>query len=79
MTKVEVSIADDDALSDVLAKMREWLDSRQYQPTTFRCTFAAPCSLCTIDFAREAEAAEFARAFGGRIVAPTAGPLTPIP
>jgi hypothetical protein len=74
MTKVAVRIVDDNALSDVLAKMREWLDRLQYQPTTFRYTFAAPCILCTIEFAREAEAAEFAQAFDGRILAPTAGP-----
>ena len=44
------------------------------EPSTFRYTFAAHCIVCTIDFASEAEAAEFARAFDGRIVAPTAGP-----
>jgi len=79
MTRVQVRIVDDNDLGDVLAKMREWLDRRRYQPATFRYTFAARSILCTIDFGREAEAAELARAFDGRIVVPTAGALATIP
>ena len=74
MSTVEVHLSDDTALGDVLAEMRGWLDRRRYEPSTFRYIFAAHCIVCTIDFASEAEAAEFARAFNGRIVAPTAGP-----
>ena len=46
--------------------MREWLDHRGVEPSTFRYTFTAPGILFRVDFAAEAMAVAFAREFGGR-------------
>ena len=49
-----------------MTAMREWLDHRRFEPSTFRYTFSARGILFEVDFAVEAEAVAFAREFGGR-------------
>jgi hypothetical protein len=66
---VEIRIADEDALTEKMTAMREWLDHRGFEPLIFRYTFEHRGMLFRIDFAVEAEAAVFAKEFGGRVVA----------
>jgi hypothetical protein len=48
--------------------MREWLDHRRFEPSTFRYTFEPPGLIFQVDFKLEAEAITFANAFGGRVL-----------
>jgi hypothetical protein len=69
MLAVEVRIFNEEALVAAMTGMREWLDHRHFEPTTFRYTFNSPGIVCRVEFADESEAAAFAEAFGGRVVA----------
>jgi len=51
-----------------MTAMREWLDRRHLEPSTFRYTFAAPGILFRVDFSVEAAAVAVAREFGGRVI-----------
>ena len=70
MFPVEVRIPerDEDALTARMTAMREWLDHRRFEPSTFRYTFTAPGILFRVDFSVEAAAVAFAREFGGRMI-----------
>ena len=68
MLAVEIEIHDEHALTDAMAAMRQWLDHRRFEPASFRCTFARSGACCRVDFPKEAEAEEFARAFAGKLV-----------
>ena len=58
----------EDALTARMTAMREWLDRRHLEPSTFRYTFTAPGILFRVDFSVEAAAIAFAREFGGRVI-----------
>jgi hypothetical protein len=58
---------DEEALTSRMNAMREWLDHRRVEPSTFRYTFTATGILFQVDFSAEADAAAFAREFGGRL------------
>jgi hypothetical protein len=70
MFHVEVRIAehDEDALTARMTAMREWLDHRRFEPSTFRYVFIAPGILFRVDFSVEAAAVAFATEFGGRMI-----------
>jgi len=59
---------DEDALTAKMAAMREWLDHHRFQPSAFRHTFTSPGIVFRVDFSVEADAAKFAKAFGGHVV-----------
>jgi hypothetical protein len=67
---VEIPIheSDEDALTARMTAMREWLDHRGCEPSTFRYTFTEPGILVRVDFPVEAAAVAFAKEFGGRAV-----------
>lgn len=67
MFQVEVRVPDEAVLPERMEKMRTWLDGRRYEPATFRHVFGSGGILFRIDFAVEAEASEFAAAFGGTL------------
>src|SRR5437016_2732149 len=77
MFAVEIRILNDDAFADAMTGMREWLDHRRFEPSVFRYRFCAPGILLHIDFALRDEAAEFAEAFGGQLLADGAPPALP--
>jgi hypothetical protein len=68
MFPVEVLLAERDGLVETIEAMRTWLDHKKVEPAVFRYSFAHNRILFQVDFAIEAEAAEFARAFGGNPV-----------
>jgi len=68
MFSVQIYLGDDNSLIKQMTGMREWLDHRHYQPSTFRYNFVSPGILFRIDFAIKAEAARFAEQFGGRVL-----------
>ena len=53
------------ALPDIMKTMRLWLDGRQVQPKGFDYVISGSGTLVRVEFTQEAEAAEFAEAFGG--------------
>jgi hypothetical protein len=80
MFPVEIRIRepDEDALTARMTAMREWLDHRQFEPTTFRYTFTAPGILFRVEFSVEAAAVAFAREFGGRVIGALAQMSPPV-
>lgn len=70
MFPVEVPLADENKLAETIESMRTWLDHRRFEPTVFRYSFGGARIVFQIDFAAEAEAVEFARAFNGEVAAP---------
>lgn len=69
MFPVAINIADEDALIEKMTAMREWLDHRRFEPSTFRYTFVLSGILFQVDFASQTQAAAFASEFGGRAIA----------
>ena len=67
MFSVEVPLVDEEKLVETIEAMRTWLDHRRYEPAVFRYSFGHPRILFQVDFAIEAEAVEFAKAFDGRL------------
>ena len=63
--EIRVEERDEDALTARMTAMREWLDHRHFEPSTFRYSFAVPGLVFQADFKLEAEAAAFATAFSG--------------
>jgi hypothetical protein len=53
------------ALPDIMQTMRVWLDQRQFQPKAFDYVISGAGTLVREEFTQDAEAAEFAEAFGG--------------
>ena len=68
MFPVEVLIADEDKLVETIETMRTWLDHKRFEPAVFRYSFGDARILFQVDFANEAEAAEFAKAFAGSVI-----------
>src|SRR5437868_11765845 len=55
------------ALPDIMKVMRLWLDQRKYQPKAFDYVISGTGTLVRMEFEQEAEAADFAEAFAGRV------------
>lgn len=64
---VEIRLAQG-ALDYLIARMRIWLDQEGSQPKTFRYSFEESEVVLHADFALQAQAEEFARAFGGDVL-----------
>ena len=56
------------ALTARMTAMREWLDHRSFEPTTFRHTFTKSGLQFQVDFRLQEEAVMFAREFGGLLL-----------
>lgn len=52
-------------LTEIMNAMRIWFDSRRYHSKTFEYVISEFGVLVRVEFAEEAQAAEFAEAFGG--------------
>jgi hypothetical protein len=65
---VEIRITDTDekAVTVRMNAMREWLDHRRFEPSTFRYRFETCGLVFQVDFKLEAEAVAFAEMFSGR-------------
>lgn len=63
----EIRVADRE-LAMEMTRMREWLDSRRFEPAAFRYNHLHSAVIIHVDFTVEEEAAAFARAFGGKLV-----------
>jgi hypothetical protein len=69
---VAVPIAGDD-LVEPMNRMRVWLDHHGFEPDSFRLDHSdANGAVCRVSFKSESAAAEFARAFAGTLLGPTA-------
>jgi hypothetical protein len=55
------------SLPDIMKTMRLWLDHRQFEPKTFEYVISGLGVLARLEFPGNAEAAEFAEAFGGKV------------
>jgi hypothetical protein len=54
-------------LSTLMGRIREWLDSRRFEPDAFRCTTDDGGVTCRLEFKIESEAIAYAKAFGGEL------------
>ena len=75
MFPVEIRIRENNekVVTEKMTSMREWLDHRRFEPSTFRYRFEPPGLVFQIDFKLEAEAMAFAHGFGGRVMRVSAG------
>ena len=55
------------SLPDIMKTMRLWLDQRPFEPKTFEYVISGLGVLVRLEFPGNAEAAEFAEAFGGEV------------
>jgi len=55
-------------LSTIMARIREWLDSRRFEPDAFRCTTDEASVTCRLEFKVESEAKACADTFGGELL-----------
>jgi len=67
VSTAEVHISHDD-FGERLVDMRQWLDDRQIEPSVFTYFYLDPGMIVRVAFDTDAEAAAFAREFGGRLV-----------
>jgi hypothetical protein len=74
---VEICIGDG-ALIASMAEMRTWLDHRRIEPNGFRHCRDSARILFHVDFNSEADAIEFALAFGGRVIAGPSAAVTEV-
>jgi hypothetical protein len=56
-------------LSTMMARIREWLDARRFEPDAFRCTTDDATVTCRLEFKVESEAVACAEAFGSEVTA----------
>ena len=63
----EIRIGDSDLVGQMI-RMREWLDSRRFEPAVFRYDHVDSSVIIRVDFSEEQEAAAFAREFGGTLL-----------
>jgi hypothetical protein len=56
-----------DALSTIMAGIREWLDAQRFEPDAFRCSTDEAMVTCRLEFKFENEALACARAFDGEV------------
>jgi hypothetical protein len=64
---VEVRLIGRDLVAS-MTEMRTWLDHQRVEPDAFRHSAGGAGITFRVDFKREPEAMDFARAFSGRIV-----------
>lgn len=64
---VEVRVFGGDLMAS-MTQMRTWLDHRRIEPDAFRHSSGGAGVTFRVDFKMEAEATEFARSFGGRLI-----------
>jgi hypothetical protein len=62
----EIRAGDGDLVAH-MTRMREWLDSRRFEPAVFRYDHVDSSVIIRVDFAEEQEAVAFAHEFGGRL------------
>ena len=63
----EIRVGDGDLVVQ-MSRMREWLDSRRFEPAVFRYQHIDSSVVIQVDFAAEEEAAAFACQFRGKLV-----------
>ena len=63
----EIRVGNDD-LAAQMTRMREWLDSRRFEPAVFRYEHVDGVVAIYVDFEVEVEAAAFARQFQGKLL-----------
>ena len=68
MFRVEIHLADEDRLVEMVTTMRTWLDEHEFAPVTFGYSLASARVVFRVVFTSDAEATAFATAFGGAIV-----------
>ena len=56
-----------DELSTIMARIREWLDARRFEPDAFRCSTDETTVTCRLEFKNESEAMACAREFDGEV------------
>jgi hypothetical protein len=61
-------LASDGDFAVHMIRMREWLDSRRFEPAVFRYNHVEGSVVIRVNFSEEQEAAAFAREFGGKLV-----------
>lgn len=66
--EIKISERNDQALTDRMNAMRQWLDHQRFEPSSFRYAFAPPGFVFQVHFKMEAEAVAFATEFGGRAI-----------
>jgi hypothetical protein len=64
---VEVRLIGGDLMTS-MTHMRTWLDHQRVEPDAFRHSLGGAGITFRVDFRLEADAAAFARAFGGRLI-----------
>lgn len=75
MFPVEIRIRENNekVVTEKMTSMREWLDHRRFEPSTFRYRFEPPGLVFQVEFKLEAEAIAFAQAFAGQVTRVSAG------
>ena len=75
MFPVEIRIRENNEkiVTEKMTSMREWLDHRRLEPSTFRYRFEPPGLVFQVEFQMESEATAFANAFAGRVTRSSAG------
>ena len=68
MPAVEIRVPNAKTLPDLMGRMREWLDRRQFVPSC--CRFDETRLLIRIEFSNAAEATAFTKVFDGIIIEP---------
>ena len=68
MFRVEIRLADEDRLVEMVTAMRTWLDEHEFAPLTFGYSLASARVVFRVGFTSETEAVAFATAFDGTIV-----------
>ena len=68
MFRVEIRLLDENRLVETVETMRTWLKAQEFVPSTFGYSLASTRVLFRVDFASEAQAAAFAKAFEGAVV-----------
>jgi hypothetical protein len=63
----EIRAAEADFAAE-MTRMRTWLDGRRFEPAVFRYDPVDGAVVIRVDFSVEAEAAAFAREFGGKLL-----------
>ena len=63
----EIRVGDSDLVLQ-MSRMREWLDSRRFEPAVFRYQHVDSSVVIQVDFAAEEQATAFAREFRGKLV-----------
>jgi hypothetical protein len=63
----EIRVGDSDLVGQ-MTRMREWLDSRRFEPAVFRYDHVDSSVVIRVDFAAADEAAAFAREFRGTLL-----------